>query len=123
VLAATLLAGCTALTPTPDAARASWFGAHRDEVISKWGTPTRGAALADGRVVETWESIETVGLLSPGSVGIYGGSGLGIGLAFGVPGIRSEARSCERTLTFKDERVAEQTWLGHPGLCSTFRRD
>jgi hypothetical protein len=111
------------LTPTPDATRSSWFGVHRDEVISKWGAPARGSALADGRVVETWETVETVGLLFPPSVGIHGGSGLGLGLAFSLPGIRTETRRCERTLTFKDDRVAGQAWLGHPGYCSTFRRD
>jgi hypothetical protein len=122
-VAATLFAGCANLIPTLDAARSSWLGAHRDEVISKWGAPVRGSALADSRVVETWENTETVGLLFPPSVGIQGGSGLGFGLAFGLPGLRSETRRCERTLTFKGERVVEQSWLGHPGFCSTFRRD
>jgi hypothetical protein len=123
LLAVMLLAGCATLAGDMESARSSWHGAHRDEVTARWGAPTRRAMLTDGREVLTWESVGAGGFPSPGSVGVYGGSGMGIGLAFGLPALGGEPRRCERTLVFSGERVVEQTWLGHPGFCGTFRRD
>lgn len=121
---AALLSGCATLGSDIDAARNSWHGARYDEVVAKWGAPTRHATLADGRNVYTWESTGSGGFLSPGSVGVYGGSGIGVGVVLGLPGMGGgEPKRCERTLTFSGDRVVQQTWLGPPEFCSTFRRE
>jgi hypothetical protein len=121
--AALLLAGCATLAHDMESVRSSWYGVHLDEVMARWGAPARRATLTDGREVFSWESVGAGGFPSPGSVGVYGGSGMGIGLAFGLPSPGSEPRRCERTFVFSGDRVVEQTWLGHPGFCSTFRRE
>ena len=121
---AVLLAGCATLGGDIDAARNSWHGARYDEVVAKWGAPTRHVALSDGRSVYTWESAGSGGVLSPGSVGVYGGSGIGVGVVLGLPGLGGgEPQRCERTFTFSGDRVVQQTWLGPPAFCSTFRRE
>jgi hypothetical protein len=30
---------------------------------------------------------------------------------------------CERNLTFRDGRLAEQNWIGQDDVCSSFRRE
>jgi hypothetical protein len=122
-----LIAGCA--TPGGDggdlpAARSSWQGAGYDEVVTRWGAPTRNTLLTDGRAAYTWISETTVsrGSFFP-SIGIglgSGGVGLGTGVTMGSGG--AELVRCERTLIFKDQRVVEQTWQGPPGYCSSFRR-
>jgi hypothetical protein len=119
------LAGC-ATSGDILGARESWHGALYDEVVSRWGAPSRHTVLADGGYVYTWESEGTVpagGGFFP-SIGIFGGSG-GVGVGTGVTlggGGGGEFARCERTLIFRDGRVAEQTWQGHPEFCSQFRR-
>ena len=121
---AVLLAGCATLGGDIDAARNSWHGARYDEVVANWGAPTRHVALSDGRSVYTWESAGSGGVLSPGSVGVYGGSGIGVGVVLGLPGMGGgEPQRCERTFTFSGDRVVQQTWLGPSAFCSTFRRE
>jgi hypothetical protein len=123
-LVAVLLAGCATLGGDIDAARNSWHGARYDDVVAKWGAPARQATLSDGRDVYTWESTGSGGVLSPGSVGIFGGSGVGVGVVLGLPGMGGgDPQRCERTLTFSGGRVVQQTWLGPPAFCSTFRRE
>ena len=123
VLLALLLAGCATLGDV-DKARDSWSGARYDDVVSRWGAPNRSTTLADGRQVSTWVAEGGSGGF-PGVIGVFGGSGGGgIGASIGLPGMGSgEPQRCERTLTFRDGRVSEQSWLGHPALCSSFRRD
>jgi hypothetical protein len=119
-----LLAGCAA--PGPAAGPESgWNGASYDDVVRAWGTPARSTKLTDGSNVYTWVS-EGVGeraRVSP-SIGIGmssgGGVGIGTGVTFGSGG--GEPVRCERTLIFRDGRVAEQKWQGPSDYCDTFRR-
>jgi len=117
------LAGC-ATTADIEKARNSWHGAAYEEVVSRWGTPNRSETLKDGRQVATWVAEGASGGF-PGSIGVFGGSGgAGVGASFGLPGMGGgELQRCERTLTFRDGRVAEQSWIGQPALCSAFRRE
>jgi len=123
VLLALLLAGC-ATTADVERSRNSWQGAPYEEVVSRWGAPNRSTMLADGRQVSTWVAEGGSGGY-PGTIGVFGGSGGGgIGASIGLPGMGGgEPQRCERTLTFRDGRVTEQSWLGHPGLCSSFKKE
>lgn len=120
-----MLAACAApATLREDAAR-TWAGAPYDEVVARWGAPTRSATLADGRIVHTWvsEATQRRGTVFP-SIGLFGGSGgiggVGVGATVGPGGV-GLAR-CERTLVFRDGRAVEQTWLGDGDYCGSFRR-
>lgn len=121
---AVLLAGCATGGELTDA-RDSWQGATYDEVVLRWGTPVRSTKLNDGRDVYTWMSESSIsrGGVSP-SIGIGVGSGGGVSFGTGVM-FRSgggEPVRCERTLIFKDGRVAEQNWQGPDEYCKDFRR-
>ena len=119
------LAGCASPGGEFAEARGSWDGATYDEVVLRWGTPARSTKLTDGSNVYTWisESVGTRGRVSP-SIGIGIGSGgavgIGTGVMFGSAG--GEPVRCERTLIFREGRVAEQTWQGPQEYCNTFRR-
>jgi hypothetical protein len=126
VLIAVLVAGC-ASTPEGDVtgARSSWQGASYDDVVRSWGAPVRSTQLSDGSYVYTWIS-ETVAPRPSfwPSIGIFGGSGGGVGFGTGVtmgPG-GGELVRCERTLIFREGRVTDQTWNGPEDFCSSFRR-
>ena len=119
-----LLSGCAATPGDIQSARDSWHGASYDEVVARWGAPNRHTTLADGGYVYAWESTGTApgGRLFP-SIGIFGGSG-GVGVGTGVtvgPGSGEPVR-CDRTLIFRDARVAQQTWQGDPAFCESFKR-
>jgi hypothetical protein len=121
------LAGC-ASTPNGDvgAARNAWAGATYDEVVSAWGTPVRSTKTPDGRDVYTWssETVASRGAFFP-SIGIFGGSGVGVGFGTGVtmaPGAGGEFLRCERTLNFQNGRVVDQVWQGPADYCASFRR-
>lgn len=129
LLVAAALSGC-ATTADIEGAKGTWRGSTYDDVVSRWGTPVRQTSLADGAQVYTWVTEASSG--SPGtygSVGVFGGSGgigrgvgVGVGLplpGFGMGGGGGELVRCERTLTFRSGRVAEQLWQGDPRLCST----
>jgi hypothetical protein len=118
-----LLAGCASSgTVGPES---GWAGASYDDVVRAWGTPARSTKLTDGSNVYTWvsESVGQRSRVSP-SVGIGIGSGgsvgIGTGVMFGSSG--GEPVRCERTLIFKQGRVAEQNWQGPADYCGTFRR-
>jgi hypothetical protein len=114
-----LLAGCASI----DKAKASWQGAHYDEVISRWGAPYRSTKLADGSPVHTWVAEGGYSGGPASSVGIFGGSGgVGVGTSVIFGGGSGEPQRCERTLVFRNDRVVEQTWIGEPYLCSTFSK-
>jgi hypothetical protein len=124
-LFAFLLGGCTTLEQEFDQARNSWQGASYEEVVARWG-PARSATLPDGRQVHTWTSQEAP-IRAPGpsvGVGVFGGSGGGgVGVGIGFPlGTTINPASCERTLTFKDNRLVEQSWIGDPAYCRHFKR-
>lgn len=119
------LAGCASPGGEFAEARDSWDGVTYDEVVLRWGTPARSTRLTDGSSVYTWisEGAGTRGRVSP-SIGIGIGSGgavgIGTGVMFGSTG--GEPARCERTLIFREGRVAEQTWQGPQEYCNTFRR-
>ena len=130
VLFFTILAGC-ATTADIEGAKGTWHGSTYDDVVARWGTPVRQTSLTDGSQVYTWIT-EASGGGYPGgtfgSVGVAGGSGggraAGIGISmplpgFGMGGGGGEIVRCERTLTFRNGRVAEQLWQGEPRLCSS----
>ncbi len=118
-----LLAGCAAPGGTAGP-QSGWDGAVYDDVVRAWGTPARSTKLSDGSNVYTWvsEGVGTRGRVSP-SIGIgvgSGGVGIGTGVMFGSSG--GEPVRCERTLIFREGRVAEQNWQGPAEYCDTFRR-
>jgi hypothetical protein len=120
LLLALLLAGCASI----EKAKTSWQGASYDEVIARWGAPSRSTTLADGSPVHTWVAEGGYGGGAASSIGIFGGSGgSGIGGSFIFGGGGGEPQRCERTLIFRGQRVVDQTWIGDPSLCSQFRRD
>jgi hypothetical protein len=116
--------GCANMERDLDDAKASWLGAGYDEVVLRWGTPTRATKLSESRDAYTWvsEGATSRGMLWP-SIGIFGGSGgvgIGTGVTMGSGG--GDFARCERTLVFREGRVVEQTWQGSAEYCSTFRR-
>ena len=119
-----LLAGCASSGGTVGP-ESGWADATYDDVVRAWGTPARSTKLTDGSSVYTWvsESVGQRSRVSP-SVGIGIGSGgsvgIGTGVMFGSSG--GEPVRCERTLIFKQGRVAEQNWQGPADYCGTFRR-
>lgn len=121
-----LLAGC-ATTADIQVARDSWQGATYDEVVARWGAPHRHTTLSDGGYVYTWEAEGTSsrGRFYP-SFGLFGGGGGGVGFGTGVTvpigGRGGDLVRCDRTLIFRDARVAEQAWNGEPEFCTNFRR-
>lgn len=120
-----LLAACATPPAARDEAARTWLGSPYEELIARWGTPARSTTLDDGRMAHTWvsETTERRGMLFP-SIGVFGGSGgiggVGVGATVGPGGIG--LLRCERTLIFRDGRVAGHAWLGDPDYCSGFRR-
>jgi hypothetical protein len=118
------VAGCAA-TGESAGPQSGWAGATYDDVVRAWGTPARSTKLSDGSNVYTWvsEGVGTRGRVSP-SVGIGvssgGGVGIGTGVMFGSGG--GEPVRCERTLIFREGRVAEQNWQGPADYCGSFHR-
>ena len=126
-LAAIVLAACE--TMTTDKAKETWNGATYDELVRVWGPPARSGKLADGADVHTWvaeagptqqRSGASIGI---GGFGGRGGSGVGVGVGFPIGGgsVAPPAR-CERTMTFRDGRVLEQSWIGADEVCAGFQR-
>ncbi len=121
LLSIVLAAGCATMADM-DRAKGTWLGSSYDEVVSRWGVPARQTVLSDGAQVYTWVSERGGGY--PASAGVFGGSGGGgIGVSIPLPGMGGgEHQRCERTLTFRRDRVVDQLWQGHPGFCSTFTK-
>ncbi len=126
LIAALLLSSCATLEQELDEVKSAWQGASYDEVVTRWGPPARSATLSDGRQTHTWVSQEAP--ISGGGpqvgVGVFGGSGgSGVGVGIGFPfGTTVNRASCERTLTFREQAVVEQSWSGDPGYCRFFKR-
>lgn len=119
-----LLAGCA----TTEKAKESWVGASYDEAARAWGPPARSGKLSDGAEVHTWVSEGGPGYRSGPSIGFggFGGSGRGgVGVGVSVPigsgSVEPPAR-CERTLTFRDGRLVEQSWIGPDEVCASYTR-
>jgi hypothetical protein len=130
VLMLALLTACA----TTEKARESWAGASYDEVMRAWGPPARSGKLADGSDVATWVAEggptyrpgPTVGF-GIGGIGMGGGgrTTTGVGVGASVPigeGSATPPARCERTLTFRDGRLVQQSWIGPDEICSTFTR-
>ena len=100
-LAASVSAAC-ASTDEFAAARESWRGATYDQVVMAWGTPSQSSVDS-----HTW--------LSDDSAPRVQGSG-------GVGGMIYAAARCDRTLAFRDGRVADERWAGDPEYCKRFAR-
>jgi len=121
-----LLAGCA----TTEKAKESWVGASYDEVVRAWGPPVRGGKLSDGAEVHTWWSEGAPTYRGGASIGFggfrgSGGGGGGVGVGIGVPigsGSVEPPSRCERTLTFRDGRLVEQSWIGPDEICSAYTR-
>ncbi len=123
LLAANLqLTGCTTMPEEPNRVQNAWLGASYEDVVRHWGTPVRSTSFNDGRMVYTWytEGVVPRRDVWP-SYGIYGNRG--IGSPPGYSAYREVMVSCERTLIFKEGRVAEQTWLGVSSFCDNFVRN
>jgi hypothetical protein len=131
IAAALLLAACA----TTEEAKQSWVGATYDEAVRAWGPPARSGKLSDGSEVHTWvaeggptySSGPTVGF-GIGGIGFGGGgrTSTGVGVGASVPiggGSAVPPARCERTLTFRDGRMIEQSWLGQDDMCSGFKRE
>jgi hypothetical protein len=130
VLVLVLLTACA----TTEKAKESWLGATYDDAVRAWGPPVRSGKLSDGSEVATWvaeggptyRSGPTVGF-GIGGIGIGGGgrTSTGVGVGASVPigeGSATPPARCERTLTFRDGRLVEQSWIGPDEICSTFTR-
>ena len=119
-----MLAACA----STEKARDSWNGSTYDEVVRAWGPPARGGKLADGAEVHTWWSETGPSYRSGPSVGVgvggFGGRGsVGVGASFPIgQGSGSPPARCERTLTFRDGRLVEQSWIGPDEICSEYAR-
>jgi hypothetical protein len=100
--------------------------------VRAWGAPARSGKLSDGADVHTWVSDAGPRIAARSSIG------------FGIGGFRGARRRqrrgrgrrqhadrsptpapparCERTLTFRDGRVVEQSWIGPDEVCAEFQR-
>jgi hypothetical protein len=121
------VAACATVQEEFDQAKDSWNGAKYEEVVTRWGPPTRSATLPDGRQTHTWVS-QDAPIRAPGpsvGVGVFGGSGgggVGVGASFPFGGSVGPATACERTLTFQEGVLAEQSWTGDQAFCRFFKR-
>jgi hypothetical protein len=126
-LGAIALAACASMTT--EKARESWSGASYEDVVRVWGAPARSGKLADGADVHTWVAEAGPAYRGSGaSIGIggfggRGGSGVGVGVGFPIGGgSAAPPARCERTLTFRDGRLAEQSWIGADEVCAEYQR-
>jgi len=120
-----VVAGCAT---DPAKIRAPWYDATYDEVAASWGKPLASSKDPSGSEMHLWRSEAPSN--SGSSVGMgfgmgSGGRGIGIGVGTGISvpvGPAPAPLVCERRMTFRDGRVAEQEWTGDPNYCETFKR-
>ena len=127
--ALTILAGCA----TTEEAKVTWLDASYDDVVRTWGPPLRSGKLADGSEVHTWVAEGGPTYRSGPSVGFgiggFGGGGRGgasVGVGASIPigeGSPTPPARCERTMTFRDGRLVQQSWIGPDEICSGFGRE
>jgi hypothetical protein len=128
-LALALLAACA----TTEKAKQSWSSATYDDAVRAWGQPARSGKLSDGTEVHTWvseagptyRSGPSVGFGIGGFGGGRGGGGVGVGVGASMPigeGSVTPPARCERTLSFRDGRLVEQSWIGPDEICSEYSR-
>ena len=122
-----LTAACATVQEEFEQTKDTWNGARYEEVVTRWGPPTRSATLPDGRQTHTWVS-QDAPIRAPGpsvGVGVFGGSGgsgVGVGASFPFGGRVGPATACERTLTFQEGVLVEQNWTGDQAYCRFFKR-
>ena len=96
-----------------------------------WGAPQRSGKLGDGGEVHTWvseagptyRSGPTIGIGGIGGFGGSGGRGVGVGVGFPIgSGSATPPARCERTLTFREGRLVEQSWIGADEVCTEYAR-
>ena len=94
-----------------------------------WGAPARSGKLADGAEVHTWLSEAGPTYRTGPSVGFggfgssRGGSGVGVGVSVPIgQGQAVPPARCERTLTFRDGKLVEQSWIGSDEVCTEYTR-
>ena len=93
-----------------------------------WGPPARSGKLADGAEVHTWVAEGGPSYRQGPSVGFGGfggsrGSGVGVGVSVPIGGDRPVAAArCERTLTFREGKLVEQSWIGQDEVCTEYTR-
>jgi hypothetical protein len=121
-----VLAGCAT---DPAKVRALWYDATYDEVAARWGKPLASSKDADGSEMHLWrsEAPSSSGSSVGVGFGMFGGGGgnvgIGVGTGTSVPvGPAPAPLVCERKMTFRDGRVADQEWTGDPRYCETFKR-
>jgi hypothetical protein len=97
--------------------------------VRAWGAPQRSGKLADGAEVHTWLSEGSAAVHRSGpSVGFGGfggsrGSGVGVGVSVPIGQDRPVAVArCERTLTFREGKLVEQSWIGADEVCTEYTR-
>jgi hypothetical protein len=100
--------------------------------VRAWGPPARSGKLADGTEVHTWLAVAGPTYRSGPSVGFgvggfggggRGGVGVGVGTSFPIgEGSVTPPAHCERTLSFRDGRLVEQSWIGPDEICSEYSR-
>lgn len=92
----------------------------------------RSGKLADGAEVHTWwaeagptyRAGPTVGV-GVGGFGGRGSGGVGVGVGANFPigqGSVTPPARCERTLTFREGRLVDQSWIGPDEICSEYGR-
>lgn len=124
-LALLLLTGCAT---DPAKVREPWYDATYDEVAARWGKPLASSKDAEGADVHLWRSEAPSSSGSSVGVGFgifRGGGNVGIGAGTGVSvpvGPAPAPLVCERRMTFRDGRVADQEWIGDPHYCESFKR-
>ena len=102
--------------------------AEYDDAVRAWGPPARSGKLSDGAEVHTWVSESgpvyrsgpSVGF-GIGSFGGRGSIGVGASVPVGQGTVEAPAR-CERTFTFRDGRMVEQSWIGQDSVCAEYAR-
>ena len=94
-----------------------------------WGAPQRSGKLADGAEVHTWLSEAGPTYRQGPSVGFggfgsnRGGVGVGVGVSVPIGQDRPVAAArCERTLTFREGKLVEQSWIGADEVCTEYTR-
>src|SRR5688572_17859462 len=95
-----------------DEARQSWQGATYEEVVARWGNPSRSEGER-----HSWHTQGEPIRRQP-MVGVFGGGG-GVfgGASFPFGGSEEPGPRCDRTLTFRQGRVVDQAWTGPADYC------
>lgn len=107
-----MLAACASTDTELREARDSWRGATYDEMVAAWGAPSQSAKDS-----HTWLFEDRPPRDSP-RVGV----GVGIGAGGALFGGSGQPVRCDRTVAFRDGRVADEQWTGDPEVCKRFAR-